>query len=137
MSTQNTDTLYRGQVINFHDLFGFAKVTSPGDKNGEHIYISADQIVVEENTDDTEKNKRQFLVTGEYVQFNITKESDDKEFATNVTGVDGGELMCNNKYMRGTLIQYRKRMRTRRRDARYSNDEGAAEETTTSAPATT
>ena len=104
-----TDTVetYRGNVVNFYEKFGFVSITTPGDRQGDHVYVNVDDVQADENTPTA------FLVTGEYVQFQIAHDN-DKEKCVNLRGIDDGQLLCDNKYLRGTLNGYRQRLRVHR-----------------------
>lgn len=109
-ATSSETTRYRGKVVNFYEKFGFVEVTTPGDLQGTHIYINIDHI----NTATDDESKQAFLITGEYVEFSVDKSEDGRQHCTALGGIDGGELMCENKYMYGSLQQYRSRLRRSR-----------------------
>ena len=86
-----------GQVKWFNNKSGFGFITvMNGDHNGKDIFVHHSDLFVGEE-------QYRYLVTGEYVEFNLSELSSDditdkdnkhKYKATNVKGVCGGTLMC-------------------------------------------
>jgi cold shock CspA family protein len=70
--------------------YGFVTVTSPGKHNGEDVFTHHSSLNV-----DNEDFYR-YLVQGEYIDFDWkhTDSADHEWQAGNVTGVNGGKLMC-------------------------------------------
>ena len=62
----------------------------------------------------TSKDCYKTLYSGEYVSCEVTTDSDNKRQATNVTGVNGGELMCENE----TVIHSREQRQNNRNNHR-------------------
>lgn len=86
-----------GQVKWFNNKSGFGFITvMNGEHNGKDIFVHHSDLFVGEE-------QYRYLVTGEYVQFNLSelpiedikdKDNKHKYKATNVKGVCGGSLMC-------------------------------------------
>ena len=74
-----------GQVkwFNKKSGYGFVKVLT-GDYKEEDIFVHHSEINVE---------GYKYLMEGEYISFDVTEEEDKKK-AVNVTGIEGGRLMC-------------------------------------------
>ena len=51
------------------------------------------------------KNKNKILYPGEYVNFNIKSINDFNSECIDVTGIGGGDLLCENKYYTYNLIE--------------------------------
>jgi hypothetical protein len=51
------------------------------------------------------KNKNKILYPGEYVNFNIKYINDFNSECIDVTGIGGGDLLCENKYYTYNLIE--------------------------------
>jgi CspA family cold shock protein len=87
----STQQLGKIKWFNNKSGYGFITATS-GDYSEKDIFVHYSTIRV--------ANKQyKFLVQGEYVQFDLIKSTSDKhEYqADNVTGVNGGELMCETR----------------------------------------
>jgi cold shock CspA family protein len=67
--------------------YGFIKVVSKGDKNGEDIFVHYSGIK-------SSVSSFQTLNVGEYISFNIITGENGFQ-ASNVKGINGGPLMCD------------------------------------------
>ena len=100
-STQNnvTDTpvsdstRQQGIVKWFNNRSGFGFVTTLGDDTKD-IFVHHSGVSVN-------REQYKYLVQGEYVEFVLTSSSNtDHEFqATHVTGIGGGPLMCETRFL--------------------------------------
>lgn len=54
------------------------------------------------------KSKNKILYPGEYVNFNIKSINDFNLECINVTGIGGGDLLCENKYYTYNLVKKNK-----------------------------
>ena len=72
--------------------YGFITVTEAGDYNGKDIFTHYTAVKVT-------NSQYKYLVQGEYVEFELVKpESGSHEYkAMSVTGISGGELMCETR----------------------------------------
>ena len=72
--------------------YGFITVSETGDYNGKDIFTHFTAIKVT-------NSQYKYLVQGEYVEFDLVKpESGSHEYkAMSVTGISGGELMCETR----------------------------------------
>ena len=72
--------------------YGFITVSEKGDYNGKDIFTHFTAIKVT-------NSQYKYLVQGEYVEFDLVKpESGSHEYkAMSVTGIAGGELMCETR----------------------------------------
>ena len=87
----DTNTLNTGRVKWFNNKAGYGFITwSPSSGDTE------EDIFVHHSALSTEQDQFRYLVEGEYVTFSIT-EADNKIIVTNVTGPDGGKLMCETR----------------------------------------
>ena len=82
-----------GIVKWFNNKAGFGFVTTLGD-DGKDVFVHHSGVSVN-------REQYKYLVQGEYVEFNLSKsESDTHEWqATDVTGVQGGHLMCETRFL--------------------------------------
>ena len=73
--------------------YGFITVSEKGDYNGKDIFTHFTAIKVT-------NSQYKYLVQGEYVEFDLEKSTDGPHEvkAVNVTGVNGGELMCETRH---------------------------------------
>ena len=72
--------------------YGFITVSEDGDYNGKDIFTHYTAVKVT-------NSQHKYLVQGEYVEFELVKpESGSHEYkAMSVTGISGGELMCETR----------------------------------------
>jgi len=72
--------------------YGFITVSDAGDYNGKDIFTHFTAVKVT-------NSQYKYLVQGEYVEFELVKpESGSHEYkAMSVTGISGGELMCETR----------------------------------------
>jgi len=109
MSSSNTPVSrrYVGQVKWFNNKAGFGFVTMRDD-NGELVDIFTHYSTVRV-TDAQYK----YLVQGEYVEFDMAESTNTKHAfqAANITGINGGNLMCETRQLnrpeKGTRISRR------------------------------
>lgn len=86
----DTNTSNTGRVKWFNNKAGYGFITwSPDSGTEEDVFVHHSAL-------STEQDQFRYLVEGEYVTFTITV-ADKKTTATNVTGPDGGKLMCETR----------------------------------------
>ena len=108
---QMADTTPRntGRVKWFNNKAGYGFITWNPSAGAE-----SEDIFVHHSALTTEKDQFRYLVEGEYVTFSVSTTS-DKTTASNVTGPDGGKLMCETR-------RERREQNDERRAARPSNE---------------
>ena len=94
MSSSLPDTIV-GKVKWFNNKsgYGFISVVSPKDANLTDVFVHHSSLHVSNEI-------YKYLVQGEYVEFiveNIKNRSHEYQ-ASNVTGIAGGDLMCETRY---------------------------------------
>lgn len=92
---------YTGRVKWFNNKTGYGFVTvTDGAKSGTDVFVHHSSVQVE-------KEQYRYLVQGEYIQFELTRMAEGPhEFqATNVTGVNGGRLMCETLLENGRQVR--------------------------------
>lgn len=92
-STQEQSERLTGKVKWFNNKSGFGFVTAcEGELKGKDVFVHYSAINVPEE-------QYKYLVQGEYVDFDLSdSEKSDHEFhAVNVSGIKGGELMCETR----------------------------------------
>ena len=100
--------------------YGFLTVTD-GEKKGLDVFVHHSQINVE-------KEQYRYLVQGEYVQFNWvetssnSKSSEHPHQARNVSGVNGGKLMCETRH--DNRSERKTEGRTERRSRQNGDSQG-------------
>jgi cold shock CspA family protein len=97
-STATSTTLYTGRVKWFNNKAGYGFIT---------VVSTPDSNEVEKNTDvfthhssiQVNEEQYKYLVQGEYVQFSLTsmEGSDHKYQAQMVSGIGGGQLLCETR----------------------------------------
>ena len=97
-----------GRVKWFNNKAGYGFITWNPTADAE------DDIFVHHTALTTEKDQFRYLVEGEYVTFSVTT-TGDKTTASDVTGPDGGKLMCETR-------RERREQNDERRGTRSSND---------------
>jgi len=83
-----------GSVKWFNNRYGYGFIVATGDHaTYGDVFVHHSELQI------TDSNVYKFLMQGEYVQFNIQKTVNGKHDyqASNVTGVNGGKLMCENQ----------------------------------------
>tara|TARA_Y100000992_G_scaffold153782_1_gene102598 strand:+ start:7789 stop:8256 length:468 start_codon:yes stop_codon:yes gene_type:complete len=82
-----------GRVKWFNNKVGYGFITTC-DEETTDVFVHHSQIVVQ-----TQQYK--YLVEGEYVHFKLSdaSESEHKHLATEVSGINGGKLMCETRNM--------------------------------------
>tara|TARA_A100001015_G_scaffold251133_1_gene289941 strand:- start:10060 stop:10557 length:498 start_codon:yes stop_codon:yes gene_type:complete len=94
MATEGDSVTYVGRVKWFNNKsgFGFVTVITEGEHQNSDVFVHHSGINVS-----TEQYK--YLVQGEYVHFEMVhiEEGDHEWQASNVTGIQGGLLMCETR----------------------------------------
>ena len=121
VETSSSAERHTGRVKWFNSKTGYGFVTvTDGDNAGTDVFVHHSSVQVS-------KEQYRYLVQGEYVQFILTKMVDGPhEYqATDVTGVNGGQLMCESLLESGRQLKpYRPRTQHRdERPRRYEDDE--------------
>ena len=78
-----------GCVKWFNNKTGYGFITNMDNRKDVFVHHSALNV---------EGNQYKYLVQGEYVSFDLVKSKDNSSCAGNVTGVNGGKLMCETKH---------------------------------------
>ena len=93
---------YTGNCKWFNNKIGYGFITvMDGDHKGKDIFVHHSGLKLENN------NIYKILYQGEYVEYDVDiKQSDSKKIAVNVTGMLGGQLMCE---VRSSETKTRKR----------------------------
>lgn len=91
--TQTETQRYIGQVKWFNNRAGYGFITMTDESGTEK------DVFAHFSTIKMEQGQYKFLVQGEYVEFNMSASTNEgHEFqATNVTGINGGSLMCETR----------------------------------------
>lgn len=97
----SSDSVLTGRVKWFNNKsgFGFVSVVQSEDSElvGKDIFAHHTSIVVG-------VEQFRYLVQGEYVNFTISEVEGDHKFQTsNVTGINGGKLMCETRFESKTV----------------------------------
>lgn len=82
-----------GRVKWFNNKAGYGFITSTRDNAEMDIFVHHSSIMVD-------KNQYKYLVTGEYVSFALENVENNEKYncqAKNVTGINGGPLMCETR----------------------------------------
>ena len=82
-----------GQVKWFNTKAGYGFITGSDGEHKEHdifVHFSSIKVV---------NSQYRYLVQGEYVEFDVVKPEGDKHehHAVNVTGINGGSIMCESR----------------------------------------
>lgn len=90
-----SNTMLTGCVKWFNNKAGYGFISVKENTNDEpsDIFVHHSSIAVD-------KNQYKYLVSGEYVSFNVEKIEDNNKHnkqAKNVKGIDGGLLMCETR----------------------------------------
>ena len=104
MESEATSTKrYVGQVKWFNNKAGYGFITMKNDE-GEMIDIFTHYSTVR-----IEQTQYKYLVQGEYVEFILTNatNTEHKYQATDVTGIDGGKLMCETRQANRSTMNVR------------------------------
>jgi len=105
ISSSNIDVRSTGCVKWFNNKTGFGFITATsGDKTGKDIFVHHSAIKVG-------SEQYRYLVQGEYVEFtvsNVDTNSKHEFHAVDVSGINGGRLMCETRQViRETKVQYK------------------------------
>mgnify|MGYP001357139913 CR=1 FL=1 len=94
MSSENkvsVETRTSGRVKWFNNNSGYGFITATdGDKSGDDVFVHHSALK-------TDEQQYKYLVLGEYVEFDwaeVTDKESHKWQASNITGINGGKLMC-------------------------------------------
>lgn len=82
-----------GRVKWFNNKAGYGFITSSTGDDEKDIFVHHTSIMVD-------KNQYKYLVTGEYVSFNVENVENNEKYncqAKNVRGINGGPLMCETR----------------------------------------
>jgi cold shock protein len=92
VETIKTGVIGKVKWFNNKAGYGFITVSEAGDYNGKDIFTHYTAVKVT-------NSQYKYLVQGEYVEFELVKpESGSHEYkAMSVTGISGGELMCETR----------------------------------------
>lgn len=104
-TTQEQTERLTGKVKWFNNKSGFGFVTAcEGDLKDKDIFVHYSSINVPDN-------QYKYLVQGEYVDFELSEsDKSDHEFhAVNISGVKGGELMCETRRQNSDTRPYKPR----------------------------
>ena len=112
---------FLGRIKWFNGSRGYGFVTNV--RNGDDTFLHHTGITVKENCWKT-------LFPGEYVSYEVTVDDSGKSNAVNVTGVEGGPLLCETR----SILN---RERDGNRPRRSRNSRRQQEGTTTAAEAAT
>lgn len=105
IKTQENIERLTGKVKWFNNKSGFGFVTAcEGDLKDKDIFVHYSSINVPDN-------QYKYLVQGEYVDFELSEsDKSDHEFhAVNISGVKGGELMCETRRQNSEIRPYKPR----------------------------
>ena len=95
---------FTGRVKWFNNKAGYGFVTiTDGPKSGGEVFVHHSSIKVE-------AEQYKYLVQGEYIEFSLSeaKTSNNDYQAGEVSGINGGKLMCETRYdSRSTRTQYK------------------------------
>ena len=91
------------------------------------ITVDKDDIFVHHANMKTNKDCYRTLYSGEYVSCEVSTDQNGKTQATNVTGVNGGELMCENDSVIHSREQ-RQNKRENRQNTKSNKDKRTASE---------
>lgn len=98
-STQETPLILTGQVKWFNNKAGYGFITvNSGEHSGKEVFIHYSAIRLT-------NSQYKYLVQGEYVEFTLEKTNNDKyEYqANNISGINGGKLMCETRSLTRTI----------------------------------
>ena len=95
MATVNDALLRRTGIVKWFDSrggFGFITILKGDENEGKDIFVHYSTLA-------TVSSQYKYLVLGEYVEFELAKAENEKYkyFAKNVTGIRGGNLMCESR----------------------------------------
>ena len=92
-STDAATTCLIGKVKWFNNKAGYGFITLKNGDDARDIFVHYTAIRVT-------NSQYKYLIQGEYIQFDLEKSTDGPHEvkAVNVTGVKGGELMCETRH---------------------------------------
>ena len=93
VSVNNSKNIVRVKWFNNKSGYGFITHMNESDSKGNDIFVHHTSI-------NSKQNLYKYLVQGEYVEFNVEKmaNKDHENQATHITGILGGELMCETRF---------------------------------------
>ena len=122
--TQSNTQRYIGQVKWFNNKAGYGFITMTDDDNKEK------DIFTHYSTVRVGDSQYKYLVQGEYVEFELSSSaSDEHEFqSTNVTGINGGKLMCETRQSNRPVNIDSRQGGARKKERRQSHGEFKTEQ---------
>jgi len=95
MTTEITDTKRTTGIVKWFDSrggFGFITILKGEENEGDDIFVHYSTLT-------TTSSQYKYLVLGEYVEFVLAKAENEKYkyYAQSVTGIRGGNLMCESR----------------------------------------
>lgn len=104
MSSETVISKNIGRVKWFNNKSGYGFITFMSDNK-----LKTSDIFVHHSSINSKQNLYKYLVQGEYIEFDVekmlnkdnkdNKENKEHEYqATNITGILGGELMCETRF---------------------------------------
>jgi cold shock CspA family protein len=102
VTTNNSNNIGRVKWFNNKSGYGFITFMNNEQYKGNDIFVHHSGII-------SKQNLYKYLVQGEYVEFNIDKmaNKDHEIQATNITGILGGMLMCETRFLNKENIKSR------------------------------
>jgi cold shock CspA family protein len=103
MSSESPSVIFTGRVKWFNNKTGYGFLTviqdSSVEPGSEESKVGLD-VFVHHSALKVEKEQYRYLVQGEYVQFQLSDEVNDKYKyqALNISGIAGGQLLCETRY---------------------------------------
>ena len=110
-----------GKVKWFNPKRGYGFITVKMDDSNKDIFVHHANMK-------TSKDCYKTLYSGEYLECNVSTDSSNKTQATNVTGIGGGELMCEND----SVIHSREQRQNNRKNRDDSTNDNKTEHKTVS-----
>ena len=103
MSSESPSVTFTGRVKWFNNKTGYGFLTviqHPSVEPGSEESKVGLDVFVHHSALKVEKEQYRYLVQGEYVQFQLSDEVNDKYKyqALNISGIAGGQLLCETRY---------------------------------------
>ena len=100
--TTNSKNIGRVKWFNNKSGYGFITFMNNEQYKGNDIFVHRSAIT-------SKQNLYKYLVQGEYVEFNVDKMANKEHEiqATNITGILGGMLMCETRFLNKENIKSR------------------------------
>jgi len=99
MSTMSTSaTLYTGRVKWFNNKAGYGFITIVSTPEASEVEKNTD-VFTHHSSIQVKDEQYKYLVQGEYVQFSLTivEDGEHKHQAQSVSGIGGGQLLCETR----------------------------------------